>query len=107
MHHRHIYSHTHFVWQRLKGETVAETTDRTRARQRFEEEGADLVVFTSSSTVRNFFALKLKLPDGLQFASIGPVTTGTLAEFKAKPSIEAKNHDIKGLVEAILSAHRA
>jgi uroporphyrinogen III methyltransferase/synthase len=82
--------------------TVPDTEDRTRARQRFCEEGADLVVFTSSSTVRNFFALKLPLPPGLKFASIGPVTTKTLAEFKVKPSIEAKRHDINGLVEEIL-----
>jgi uroporphyrinogen III methyltransferase/synthase len=81
--------------------TVAETKDRTRARQRFAEEGADLVVFTSSSTVRNFFALKLKMPKSLQFASIGPVTTGTMAEFQVKPSIKAKQHDINGLVQAI------
>ena len=87
--------------------TVAETTDRTRARQRFAEEGADLVVFTSSSTVRNFFALKLKMPKGLQFASIGPVTTGTMAEFQVKPSIKAKQHDINGLVQAISAFYTA
>lgn len=87
--------------------TVPETEDRTRARERFLEEGADLVVFTSSSTVRNFFALKLPLPPNLKFASIGPVTTKTLAEFKTKPSIEAKTHDINGLVEAILLSERS
>ena len=87
--------------------TRPETEDRTRARQRFEEEGADLVVFTSSSTVRNFFALKLKMPKGLQFASIGPVTTGTLAEFQAKPAIKAKQHDIMGLVQAISAFYAA
>ena len=87
--------------------TRPETEDRTRARQRFEEEGADLVVFTSSSTVRNFFALKLNLPDGLQFASIGPVTTGTLAEFQTKPAIQAKQHDIMGLVQAISAFYAA
>jgi len=86
--------------------TLPETEDRTRARQRFTEEGADLIVFTSSSTVRNFFALKLPLPPDLKFASIGPVTTKTLSEFKVKPSIEAKTHDINGLVEAIVSLSR-
>lgn len=90
---------------RPPGRCVRDAADQTR--QRFEEEGADLVVFTSSSTARNFFALKLTLPKGLQFASIGPVTTGTLSEFKVKPLIEAKTHDINGLVEAILSAPRA
>jgi uroporphyrinogen III methyltransferase/synthase len=57
--------------------------------------------------VRNFFALKLPLPPALKFASIGPVTTKTLAEFNAKPSIEAKTHDINGLVEAILLSERS
>jgi uroporphyrinogen III methyltransferase/synthase len=87
--------------------TVPETEDRTRARQRFTEEGADLIVFTSSSTVRNFFALKLPLPSDLKFASIGPVTTKTLAEFKTKPSSEAKTHDINGLVDSIVAFCRA
>ncbi len=87
--------------------TVPETSDRTRARHRLAEEGADLIVFTSSSTVRNFFALHLKLPKDVQFASIGPVTTKTLSEFKTKPSIEAKQHDINGLIEAILAHYTA
>lgn len=81
--------------------TVPETEDRTGARARLSSEGADLVVFTSSSTVRNFFALKLPLPSGLKFASIGPVTTRTLKECGAKPSVEAERHDVPGLVEAI------
>ena len=87
--------------------TVSETADRTRARQRFEQEGADLVVFTSSSTVRNFFALKIELPSKLHFASIGPVTTKTLLEHGAKPSVEAKQHDINGLIEAIRDFYAA
>ena len=81
--------------------TVPEPDDRTRARERLESEGADLVVFTSSSTARNFFALKLPLPSGLKFASIGPVTTKTLKECGARPAFEAERHDIPGLVEAI------
>jgi uroporphyrinogen III methyltransferase / synthase len=87
--------------------TVPETEDRTHARRRFEEEGADLVVFTSSSTVRNFLALQLKMPADLKFASIGPVTTQTLAEHGAKPSIEAKKHDINGLIESIVAFYEA
>lgn len=82
-------------------QTVPETGDRTGARARLAAEGADLVVFTSSSTVRNFFDLKLPLPSGLQFGSIGPVTTKTLAEFGARPAVEAERHDVPGLVEAI------
>jgi len=81
--------------------TVPETADRTGAAERLKAEGADLVVFTSSSTVRNFFALKLPLPSGLKFASIGPVTTRTLQECGARPAVEAARHDVPGLVEAI------
>jgi len=81
--------------------TVPETGDRTRARERLAAEGADLVLFTSSSTVRNFFALKLPLPSGLKFGSIGPVTTRTLQEHGARPAVEAARHDVEGLVEAV------
>ena len=83
--------------------TVPETGDRTRARERLVSEGADLVVFTSSSTVRNFFALKLPLPSDVKFASIGPVTTRTLKECGGRPAVEAERHDVPGLVEAIQS----
>jgi uroporphyrinogen III methyltransferase/synthase len=81
--------------------TAPETEDRARARERLSADGADLVVFTSSSTVRNFFSLKLPLPSGLKFGSIGPVTTRTLKDCGATPSVEAERHDVPGLVEAI------
>jgi uroporphyrinogen III methyltransferase/synthase len=81
--------------------TVPETADRTLARERLVAEGADLVVFTSSSTVKNFFALKLPLPSGLKFGSIGPITTRTLGEHGVGPAVEAARHDVPGLVEAI------
>jgi uroporphyrinogen III methyltransferase/synthase len=81
--------------------TVPETGDRTRARERLAAEGADLVIFTSSSTVRNFFAAKIKHPSGLKFASIGPVTTATLTECGTQPAVEAARHDVEGLVTAI------
>jgi uroporphyrinogen III methyltransferase/synthase len=91
------------VDQAIAYRTVPETEDRTRARERLVSEGADLVVFTSSSTVKNFFALKLPLPSGVKFASIGPVTTRTLKECGARPALEAARHDVPGLVEAIQS----
>ena len=81
--------------------TVEETDDRTRARERLENEGADLAVFTSSSTVRSFFAQKIKHPPDLKFASIGPVTTKAMAEFGIHPVIEADPHSVEGLVDGI------
>lgn len=81
--------------------TVPETADRTGAAARFREEGADLVTFTSSSTVENFMAMNLPLPPGLRTASIGPVTSRTMRELGLNVDIEAKQHDIPGLIAAI------
>src|SRR6202011_2897995 len=50
--------------------TVPETRDDTGARRRLLEEGADMITFTSSSTVENFLALGLPWPNGMQVASI-------------------------------------
>ena len=81
--------------------TVPETEDISGAQARLREEGADVITFTSSSTVRHFMAMNLPLPEGCRIASIGPVTTATLAEFGLKPDIEADTHTIPSLVEAI------
>ena len=81
--------------------TVPETEDISGAQARLREEGADVITFTSSSTVRHFMAMNLPLPEGCRIASIGPVTTATLAEFGLKPDIEAETHTIPSLVEAV------
>ena len=86
--------------------TVPETRDATGARRRLLEEGADLITFTSSSTVENFLALGVPWPKGMQVASIGPVTSKTARERGLKVKIEAKQHDIAGLVEAIRNFFR-
>ncbi len=84
--------------------TVPETEDPTGARTRFVEEGADLITFTSSSTVEHFLDLGLPWPPQMMAASIGPITSQTLREKGHPPQIEAKQYDIPGLVEAILEA---
>ena len=81
--------------------TVPETRDETGARRRLLEEGADLITFTSSSTVENFVALGLPWPPGMQVASIGPVTSKTARDLGLEVNIEARRHDIPGLVDAI------
>ena len=81
--------------------TVPETRDDTGARRRILEEGADLITFTSSSTVENFMALGLPWPAGMRVASIGPVTSKTARDLGLTVDLEARRHDVPGLVEAI------
>ncbi|NPA40163.1 MAG: uroporphyrinogen-III C-methyltransferase [Thermodesulfobacteria bacterium] len=70
------------------------------------DDGAEVVTFTSSSTVKNFFSLAKDIPSerlkSLIFASIGPITSATLREYGYEPQIEAKEYTIKGLVEAMV-----
>lgn len=65
------------------------------------------ITFTSSSTVRNFVQLlgadRVALLKGVKLASIGPITTQTLNELGLPPTVEAKQFDIEGLVEAMAS----
>ena len=81
--------------------TVPETGDPTGAAARMAEQGADLVTFTSASTVDNFFKLALPWPENCAAGSIGPVTSEALRKHGVEPAFEAKQHDIPGLVAAI------
>jgi uroporphyrinogen III methyltransferase/synthase len=86
--------------------TVPETDDLTGAIGRFRNEGADLITFTSSSTVENFLALKLPWPPNLRTASIGPVTSETMRRLGLNVDVEASRYDMEGLVKAILRFYR-
>lgn len=83
-------------------QTVPETDDPTGAVKRFESEGADIITFTSASTVECFLDLGLEMPEGIQIASIGPITSKAILEEELELAIEAKTHDIPGLVAAVL-----
>jgi uroporphyrinogen III methyltransferase/synthase len=61
---------------------------------------ADYVTFTSSSTVR-FLVQAGARPAG-RIVSIGPVTSATLREHGLEPDVEAAQHDIEGLVSALI-----
>jgi len=87
--------------------TVAETGDASGGIARFREEGADLITFTSSSTAQHFMDLALPLPEGLKTASIGPITSKTMRDLGLAVDAEARQHDIPGLVEAILGFYSA
>jgi uroporphyrinogen III methyltransferase/synthase len=82
--------------------TVPETDDLTGAVERFRAEGADVITFTSSSTVEHFLDLRLPWPDGMKTASIGPITSATLEDHGLPVDIEAEAHDIPGLVRAVI-----
>jgi uroporphyrinogen III methyltransferase/synthase len=81
--------------------TVRETRDITGTQRQLAQGGADLITFTSSSTVENFLALGLPWPKGMRIASIGPITSKTVRDHGLPVDIEARRHDIDGLVQAI------
>jgi uroporphyrinogen III methyltransferase/synthase len=62
---------------------------------------ADYVTFTSSSTVR-FFVESAEVPDGARIVSIGPVTSTTARELGLQVDVEATQHDVEGLIAAVL-----
>jgi uroporphyrinogen III methyltransferase/synthase len=81
--------------------TVPETEGIADQRELLEAEGADLITFTSSSTAENFDALGLRMPRKPAVASIGPITSQTLAQLGYPVDAEAEQYDIPGLIRAI------
>ena len=101
--------------RRLGGEAVEVDVYRTVLEEeadadiigRLVDGDIDLVTFTSSSTVRNFAKILgddrlAKVKEAAHFASIGPITTQTAEELGIPIHTEATQHDIPGLVEAIM-----
>ncbi len=66
---------------------------------------ADMITFTSSSTVRNFF--KIFDETKAKLACIGPVTADSLISSGHSPDIVASEYTIDGLVEAIMKYYIA
>jgi uroporphyrinogen III methyltransferase/synthase len=87
--------------------TVADGGDPA-VEARIREGGADWLTFTSGSTVESFHsridlpALLKKFPQ-MKIASIGPETSRALEELKIKPTVEAEEHTIDGLVSALVN----
>ena len=97
---------------------------KIRAIMRNPERRPNVITFTSSSSVRNFVQLfrgrLLELDsrpavglsgeapphklEGIQFASIGPITSATLRELGLPVHIEAREYTIPGLIQAIVRA---
>jgi len=85
-------------------QTVKPDSSLKSLKEVFEKDMIDIITFTSSSTVKNFFDLagNAKISSRVRFASIGPVTSDTLRSYGVEPSCEAKIYNIDGLVNAIL-----
>ena len=89
-------------------ETVPAAARRDEVLQRLEAGTLDAVTFGSSSTVDNFFA---QIPADtirnqpeekrVKFASIGPVTTKTLAKYGFACDIQPEDFTIPALVKAL------
>lgn len=82
--------------------TVPEISDPTGAAAQLKKDGADMITFTSGSTVESFFDMGIDWPEGCEAASIGPVTSRALAKNSQPAATEAASHNIPGLVQAIL-----
>ena len=91
--------------------TVTPPDAAQRARDAFAE-GIDIVTFTSSSTVRNLLSL-LEADGGpgrdalsaSLIACIGPVTSGTARELGLHVDIEAEEHTVDGLADALVEQY--
>ncbi|HUR46704.1 MAG TPA: uroporphyrinogen-III C-methyltransferase [Candidatus Saccharimonadales bacterium] len=92
--------------------TVPETEDRTQSAARLLESGADWITFTSSSTVENFHA-RFDLPKLLKqfpkirLLSIGPETSKAIKVLGLSPAVEAREHNIDGMVKTLLHETKA
>jgi len=75
------------------------------ARNAFKD-GVDVVTFTSSSTVRNLVGMLDEDRSALEssfIACIGPVTAATCRELGLRVDLEATEHTVEGLVDALTS----
>ncbi len=62
----------------------------------------DWITFTSSSTVKNFLAIAgPQVLEGVKVASIGPVTSETARMHGLDVAVEAREHTMDGLLEAL------
>jgi uroporphyrinogen III methyltransferase/synthase len=68
------------------------------------------VTFTSSSTVKNFFAripAEVLKASQVKTACIGPITAATLAEYGFIPDVSAAAYTVPALAEAVIADARS
>ncbi|HEX2093115.1 MAG TPA: uroporphyrinogen-III C-methyltransferase [Longimicrobiaceae bacterium] len=81
--------------------TVPDGAESEVLRARLQAEEIDLVTFTASSTVRNYVEILGTEVGRAEVASIGPITSATARELGLPVHVEAEQHTIPGLVQAI------
>ncbi len=88
-------------------ETAPQRDGILKAHQLLKEKAADIITFTSSSTVR--FLLDTIPPEerttlfsSMKVASIGPITSNTLREYNLPIHIEAREYTTDSLIEEII-----
>jgi uroporphyrinogen III methyltransferase/synthase len=82
-------------------ETVRESPEEA---EMVRAQDADYVTFSSSSTVTNLVeALGDRFPKDARIVSIGPVTSDTARAAGLEVAVEAEQHDIDGLLDALLA----
>jgi len=77
------------------------------AAKQFREQGADAIIFTSSSGVRSFLdqAGSLQLQSDAirpKTASIGPITSGTMQQLGLPVDLESKEASLESLIQALV-----
>src|SRR5262249_9788152 len=81
--------------------TVPETRDTSGAQRQLTQGGVNQTSVTRSSNVKIFLSHGVPWPKGMRIASIGPITSKTVREQGLNVDVEARRHDIDGLVQAI------
>jgi len=87
-------------------QTVIDDSPKDQIIEAIQQDSIDWITFTSSSTVRNFLSqIDLKILSGkkLRLASIGPQTSATIKQAQLNIDVQASEHTIPGLVNAILN----
>lgn len=86
--------------------TVVDWSQREKLLELLAGGRVDLITFTSSSTVRNFFRLleganQEAFMNHVKFACIGPITAKTAREYGIEPDIMPREYSISGLLDAV------
>jgi len=71
------------------------------------EQGIDWVTFTSSAIARSSIGLLGQHLNGVKSVSISPVTSEMMRSLGFEPTVEAKQHDLDGMIKGLLDYQEA